>query len=88
MEHDGTGSGGAAGGGQRARPRPRYIFQVDSSTGRAVIRILDTATEGVFREIPVEDFLEYAKRSKDMRSLFFGQAGAAHAVGAAKVAGE
>jgi len=61
---------------------------VDSSGGSGVIRILDTATEGVFREIPVADFLAFAKRSKDLRSLFFGQAGAAHGVAGAKAAAE
>ncbi len=86
MERNGTGSGGGAGTGGPPRRRPRYIFQVDSTRSGGVIRILDTATDGVFREIPVQDFLAHARKSKDMRSLFFGAAGAK--LGAALANGE
>lgn len=59
------------------RPRPRFIFQVDSSSAAAVIRILDTESGSIFREIPVDEFLAFARESKDLKSLFFGPAGAA-----------
>jgi len=50
--------------------RPRYIFQVDSASDGAVIRVLDTRTDTVFREIPVEEFLEFARSHRDVRSFF------------------
>ena len=53
--------------------RPRYIFQIDSDSEGHVIRILDSETGDIFREIPIAEFLEFAKRSTKVREFFFGQ---------------
>lgn len=54
------------------RGRPRYVFQVGRRDGGAVIRILDTLTDEVFREIPVAVFLQHARTSRDLKRLLFG----------------
>lgn len=51
---------------------PRYIFQIDSDSEGHVIRILDSETGDIFREIPIAEFLEFAKRSTRVQDLFFG----------------
>jgi uncharacterized FlaG/YvyC family protein len=45
---------------------PRYIFQVSRSGGRPVIRVLDTHTESVFREVSAADFVRFAKNHRDV----------------------
>ena len=45
---------------------PRYIFQVSRSDGRPVIRVLDTHTESVFREVSAADFVRFAKSHRDV----------------------
>lgn len=64
---------GTAKPGPQRPPKPRYVFQVDSDTEGAVIRILDTLHDTVFREIPVEDFLSFARRSTNVKAFLFGQ---------------
>jgi uncharacterized FlaG/YvyC family protein len=54
------------------RARPRYVFQVDHRAGGAVIRILDTVTEQVFREVPVALFLEHARTTRELKRFLFG----------------
>ena len=63
MKRDGTAAG----------KRPRYIFQVDSDSDAAVIRVLDTLNDTVFREIPVDEFVRYAREHKDVRAFLLGQ---------------
>ena len=46
------GSSGAVG---TKRGRPRFVFQIDSDSEGGVIRVLDTHSGAVFREIPVEE---------------------------------
>ena len=58
---------------ERRNPRrPRYIFQIDSDSEGHEIRIVDSETGDIFREIPIAEFLEFAKRSTRVRDLFFG----------------
>lgn len=61
------------GTGRRVRAGPRYVFQVDSDSAGAVIRVLDTHTDRIFREIPVEEFLAFARHSKNVKAFLFGQ---------------
>lgn len=56
-----------------ARRRPRWIFQLEHLEGRTVIRVLDTAEDTVFREIPIEEFLEYARHNKNVTSFLLGK---------------
>ncbi|MHC4547570.1 MAG: flagellar protein FlaG [Planctomycetota bacterium] len=51
------------------RRRPRWIFQVESNADRAVIRVLDTLNDTIFREIPIEEFLEYARNHRDVTAF-------------------
>jgi len=60
--------------GQKRHRRPRYVFQIDSDSEGAVIRVLDTHAGTVFREIPVEQFVAYAKQHKDVRKFLLGDA--------------
>lgn len=47
--------------------RPRWIFQLETGgSGGAVIRVLDTRTDTIFREIPIEEFLAYARHHRDV----------------------
>ncbi len=57
-------------GGSRAATR--YIFQVDSSADGTVLRILDTRSDRVFREIPIEDFLAYARCHRNVKPFLLG----------------
>ena len=56
----------------RGRARPRFIFRIDSDSEGAVIRVLDTHTGTVFREIPVEQFVAFAKKNKDVKGFLLG----------------
>ncbi len=53
--------------------RPRYVFQIDSDSDGAVIRILDTRAGTVFREIPVAEFVAYAKKNKNVKAFLLGR---------------
>ncbi|PKM33662.1 MAG: flagellar biosynthesis protein FlaG [Gammaproteobacteria bacterium HGW-Gammaproteobacteria-12] len=46
-------------------------FQVDDSTGRVVVKVVDGSSGEVVRQIPSEEALELAARLEDMRSLLF-----------------
>jgi hypothetical protein len=62
-------------GGRAGSPRggtPRYIFQVDRGPDGAVIRVLDTQSGDTFREIPIAEFVAYAKQNRDVRPLLLG----------------
>ncbi len=56
----------------RKRARPRIVFQIDSDTEGGVIRVLDTHAGTVIREIPVEQFVEFAKKHKDVKGFLLG----------------
>jgi len=55
-------------------PRRRWIFSVRKLGPATVIRIVDNRTMRVYRDVPVEEFLAYARRSTDLRAFFFGDA--------------
>ena len=61
------------GNGNVRRASPRYVFQVDSSRERMVLRVLDSSTSRVFREIPIEDFLDYARSHRNVTPFLLGQ---------------
>jgi len=69
MENGGTGNGARP----ARRPRPRWIFQVESAPDGTVLRVLDTHNETVFREIPIEEFLEYARHNKNVTPWLLGK---------------
>lgn len=46
-------------------------FQVDDSSGRVVVKVVDSASGEVVRQIPSEEAVELAVRLEDMRSLLF-----------------
>lgn len=48
-------------------------FQLDDSTGRVVVKVVDGSSGEVVRQIPSEDALELAARLEDMRSLLFSE---------------
>lgn len=64
---------GNDGSKRRARRRPRWIFQLEHLDDRTVIRVLDTTEDTVFREIPIEEFLEYARHNKNVTSFLLGK---------------
>jgi hypothetical protein len=55
------------------RRRPRWIFQLEHLGDRTVIRVLDTQEDTVFREIPIEDFLAYARHNKNVTAFLLGK---------------
>jgi len=55
------------------RRRPRWIFQLEHLGDRTVIRVLDTAEDTVFREIPIEEFLAYARHNKNVTAFLLGK---------------
>jgi uncharacterized FlaG/YvyC family protein len=60
-----------AGGTPRARPR--WIFQVDTNADRTVLRVFDATSRTVHREIPIEEFLAYARRNRDVTPFLLAQ---------------
>lgn len=54
------------------RRRARYIFQVQTGEDGTVLRVLDTASDRVFREIPIRDFLDYARQNRDVTPFLMG----------------
>lgn len=69
------GSSGAARAEAPAGPAPRYIFRIDSDSEGAVIRIVDTLTDTVWREVTVAEFVAFARTGGDVAAFFFGNAG-------------
>jgi len=61
-----TSQGEAKGRRHSRTHHPRYIVQVGRSDGRPVIRVLDTHTESVFREISAADFVSFARSHRDV----------------------
>lgn len=64
MQANGKGKGRRARGPRRRTAR--YIFQVESRTDGTILRVMDTMDTRVCREIPIEEFLEYARRNKNV----------------------
>ena len=48
-------------------------IQIDTDPENAVIRVVDPRTATVFREIPVEEFLEFARTHRNVKPLLFGR---------------
>lgn len=48
-------------------------FSVDEDTGRTVIRITDSATQEVIRQMPSKEFLEISKAMEKLQGLFIKQ---------------
>ena len=46
-------------------------FSVDDDTGRTVIRVFDSKTDELIRQIPNEEVLELAKNLKETNGLLF-----------------
>ncbi len=57
----------------KRRRRPRYVFQIDSDSEGSIIRVLDTHAGTVVREIPIEQFVAYAKKNKDVKAFLLGR---------------
>ncbi len=57
----------------RTRQRARYIFQVQTGSEGTVLRVLDTRSDRVFREIPIREFLEYARKNRDVTPFLMGK---------------
>jgi len=49
------------------RVRKRYVFQVESCAERTVLRVRDGRGDEVLKEIPIEEFLAYAREHRDVR---------------------
>jgi uncharacterized FlaG/YvyC family protein len=64
---------GNDGSKQGARRRPRWIFQLEHLADRTVIRVLDTEQDTVFREIPIEEFLAYARHNRNVTAFLLGK---------------
>ena len=61
----------------RKQRRARYIFQVQTGVDGTVLRVLDTASDRVFREIPIREFLDYARENRDVTPFLMGHLPAA-----------
>ena len=59
--------------GSGTRRRPRWIFQVETGGDRPVIKVFDTESETVCREIPIQEFLDYARAHKDLAAFLLGK---------------
>ncbi len=46
-------------------------FSVDEDSGKTVIKVIDTETEEVIRQIPPEDIMEMQKHLGEMNGLLF-----------------
>jgi len=67
------GNGKATGGDAAERRPPRWIFQVQTGEAGTVLRVLDTTTDSVFREIPIQEFLDYAKCHRNVTPFLLGK---------------
>ena len=50
-------------------------FEVGSSTGRIIVRIIDTETEEIIRTIPPEELVRISDRLSQLRGLLFDAQG-------------
>jgi len=67
-----NGSGPAPVPQGNGRSDTRYVFQIDADPERAVIRVLDSRTSTVLREIPVSEFLAFARKHKNVKRFLLG----------------
>ena len=51
----------------------RLTFQVDESTGRLIVKVIDSETGEVRRQIPPEDMLRLVEKMKSMVGMLFNQ---------------
>ncbi|MCY1515178.1 FlaG protein [compost metagenome] len=51
--------------------RRNLNFSIDESTGQVVVKVIDSDSGKVVRQMPSEDVLKLAARLEDMRSLMF-----------------
>ena len=58
---------------EQSEGRTRYVFQIDSDSDGSVIRVVDTRSGAVLREIPIEQFVAYAKKNKDVKAFLLGR---------------
>ena len=49
----------------------QLAFSVDEDSGKTVIKVIDTETEEVIRQIPPEDIMEMQKKMGEMNGLLF-----------------
>ena len=52
---------------------PRYIFRIEKQADGGVIRVFDTRAGKIFREIPVRDFVAYAKEHRNVKAFLLGR---------------
>jgi hypothetical protein len=71
---DSPGIGTSAKGHVAKRARPRLVFHVETNGQGTVIQILDSISREVFREIPADEFVAFAKTRKDLGALIWGNA--------------
>jgi flagellar protein FlaG len=48
-------------------------FSVDGESGRTIVRVVDTRTQEVIRQIPSEDMLRLRRALESLRGLLFDQ---------------
>ena len=48
-------------------------FQVDDANGRTVIKIMDSETDELIKQIPSEDMLKIISHMQEMQSLLAGE---------------
>ncbi|MGE5384968.1 MAG: flagellar protein FlaG [Betaproteobacteria bacterium] len=48
-------------------------FSIDDDTGKTVVKVMDTATKEVIRQIPSEEILEIARALDRLQGLFLRQ---------------
>ena len=58
---------------EQSKGGTRYVFQIDSDSDGSVIRVVDTRSGAVLREIPIEQFVAYAKKNKDVKAFLLGR---------------
>ena len=68
-----NGTGAVPAPRRRRGSSARFIFQIDTTTEGGVIRVLDRVTDEVFREIPVPDFVRFAKHNRNVKRFLLGE---------------
>lgn len=58
---------------EQSKGRTRYVFQIDSDSDGSVIRVVDSHSGAVLREIPIAQFVAYAKKNKDVKAFLLGR---------------
>lgn len=55
------------------RRGPRVTFQIDKRVDGGVIRVMDRSAGTVLREIPVREFVAFAKEHKNVKAFLLGR---------------